>query len=253
MRNGLYLQGGGAKGAFQAGAIRVLLEKEIPIHVLAGTSIGAINGMILFYSGGKRCKELWYKMMSGKYAADKEKPVFETLPAVQRLGEHLGNIRNKEIRHFFVNYLKVHNTEIKHQVDDLVLLDEKEIYERVSASSRLPNLTGVLAQSGGGLSYREAFLHQIQKGIYDGYWLDGGLVNNKFMEPFLKCPVDNLYAIVFDKDFVLPEYLTAQYRKEQIYLIKPDFPFKETDTMAFSIENLEKWYQAGYESACKIL
>jgi NTE family protein len=48
MRNtGLVLSGGGSKGAFQAGAIRCLLDKGIRFSVVAGTSVGALNGLIV--------------------------------------------------------------------------------------------------------------------------------------------------------------------------------------------------------------
>lgn len=48
MRNiALVLSGGGSKGAFQAGAIKCLLDKGIRFSVVAGTSVGALNGLIV--------------------------------------------------------------------------------------------------------------------------------------------------------------------------------------------------------------
>ncbi len=44
---GLVLAGGGAKGAYQAGALRYLAEIGFVPHVIAGTSIGALNGAVL--------------------------------------------------------------------------------------------------------------------------------------------------------------------------------------------------------------
>ena len=42
------LGGGGAKGGYQVGVIRALQEaKLIIIDMIAGTSIGAVNGLIL--------------------------------------------------------------------------------------------------------------------------------------------------------------------------------------------------------------
>lgn len=45
--NGLVLQGGGALGAFEHGAIECLLDSGITPHVVSGTSIGAINAAVL--------------------------------------------------------------------------------------------------------------------------------------------------------------------------------------------------------------
>jgi NTE family protein len=48
MRNiALVLSGGGSKGAFQAGAVKCLLDKGLRFSVVAGTSVGALNGLIV--------------------------------------------------------------------------------------------------------------------------------------------------------------------------------------------------------------
>lgn len=44
---GLVLAGGGAKGAYQAGAVRYLAEIGLAPTIIAGTSIGALNGGVL--------------------------------------------------------------------------------------------------------------------------------------------------------------------------------------------------------------
>lgn len=44
---GLVLAGGGAKGAYQVGALRYLAEQGFEPTVIAGTSIGALNGALL--------------------------------------------------------------------------------------------------------------------------------------------------------------------------------------------------------------
>lgn len=48
--NGLVLEGGGTRGAYHIGAIQALLEHDIEINIVTGTSIGAINGA-MFASG----------------------------------------------------------------------------------------------------------------------------------------------------------------------------------------------------------
>lgn len=44
---GLVLTGGGAKGAYQAGALQYLAELNLKPTIIAGTSIGALNGAVL--------------------------------------------------------------------------------------------------------------------------------------------------------------------------------------------------------------
>lgn len=64
---GLVLTGGGAKGAYHAGALKYLAELGIEPQIIAGTSIGALNGAVLsshgsFQQGVRRLNELWEQL-----------------------------------------------------------------------------------------------------------------------------------------------------------------------------------------------
>ena len=61
---GLVLVGGGAKGAYQVGALKYLDEIGLIPHIVAGTSIGALNGAVLVSNGTfsqsvQRLDQLW--------------------------------------------------------------------------------------------------------------------------------------------------------------------------------------------------
>lgn len=56
---GLALEGGGAKGAYQAGAIRALLKRGITFDGVAGTSIGAINAAFFAAGNCEAMYKLW--------------------------------------------------------------------------------------------------------------------------------------------------------------------------------------------------
>ncbi|MBR8829863.1 MAG: hypothetical protein N5P05_000596 [Chroococcopsis gigantea SAG 12.99] len=61
---GLVLAGGGAKGAYQAGALKYLAEIGFQPRIIAGTSIGALNGAVLasnssFPRGVDLLNQLW--------------------------------------------------------------------------------------------------------------------------------------------------------------------------------------------------
>ncbi len=55
-RIGLVLAGGGAKGFAHIGVIRVLEQQQIPVHVVTGTSMGAIIGSL--YASGYRADDI---------------------------------------------------------------------------------------------------------------------------------------------------------------------------------------------------
>lgn len=73
-RIGLVLGGGGAKGLAHVGVIKVLEENQIPIDVIAGTSMGAIVGAL--YASGYSADELenitremdWHNVFNDKTA-----------------------------------------------------------------------------------------------------------------------------------------------------------------------------------------
>ena len=56
---GLALGSGGAKGFAHIGVIKVLRENDIPIHLIAGSSMGALVGT--FYAASSNVERL-YKM-----------------------------------------------------------------------------------------------------------------------------------------------------------------------------------------------
>lgn len=59
MKRGLVLQGGGAKGAYEAGAIKALTQKRIYFDCAAGTSIGAVNAAFYATKNLDAMYKLW--------------------------------------------------------------------------------------------------------------------------------------------------------------------------------------------------
>ena len=56
---GIALEGGGAKGSFQIGAMKALRDLGIDYEVIAGTSIGAINGAMIAEGKLDFLESLW--------------------------------------------------------------------------------------------------------------------------------------------------------------------------------------------------
>ena len=60
---GLVLDGGGARGAYQIGAWKALVEAGVKFNAVAGTSVGALNGALICMGDiekaeGKRWKDM---------------------------------------------------------------------------------------------------------------------------------------------------------------------------------------------------
>jgi NTE family protein len=61
---GLVLAGGGAKGAYHAGALKYLAEQDTQIVAVAGTSVGALNGALIaaaptLHDAALRVRQVW--------------------------------------------------------------------------------------------------------------------------------------------------------------------------------------------------
>lgn len=56
---GLVLEGGGARGAYQIGAYKALVEEGFTFNGVSGTSIGALNGALIVQGDAIRAYELW--------------------------------------------------------------------------------------------------------------------------------------------------------------------------------------------------
>lgn len=59
MKRALVLAGGGAKGAYQSGCIKALQELEYDFDIVTGTSIGALNGLLVVQKDYQALYELW--------------------------------------------------------------------------------------------------------------------------------------------------------------------------------------------------
>ncbi len=59
MKVGLVLGGGGAKGSFQAGVIKGLVENGLEISAIVGTSVGALNGALITVNKVSEMIKLW--------------------------------------------------------------------------------------------------------------------------------------------------------------------------------------------------
>ena len=63
---GLVLEGGGAKGAYQIGAWKALLEAGVKIKGVSGTSVGALNGALICMGNLEKAEEIWQNISYSK-------------------------------------------------------------------------------------------------------------------------------------------------------------------------------------------
>lgn len=61
-RTALVLGGGGARGAYQIGVWQAIRELDIPLALITGTSVGALNGALILQNDFEAAKKMWEKI-----------------------------------------------------------------------------------------------------------------------------------------------------------------------------------------------
>ena len=60
---GLVLDGGGARGAYQIGAWKALVEAGVKFNAVAGTSVGALNGALICMGDIEKAEGIWHRLI----------------------------------------------------------------------------------------------------------------------------------------------------------------------------------------------
>ncbi|WP_409227969.1 patatin-like phospholipase family protein [Gudongella sp. SC589] len=78
---GIVLEGGGAKGSYQAGAYKAISENGLGISAVAGTSIGALNGAMIVQGEFETCINLWNDIRYSDIIRDNDQEINRLLHA----------------------------------------------------------------------------------------------------------------------------------------------------------------------------
>lgn len=255
MKLGLCLTGGGAKGAFEAGIIKRLQEKGICPEIVTGTSIGAINGYFMIKNCYRELETFWSEM-DGKNLEVKIGRTIDNATVINYLSALEGN--NTAIKNMYVNYVKVENSKLIEEIQDIRNMDTEHALECISYSALLPArpVEGSCEEAIKNFDSSklfENFKEDVLAGIYDGYKLDGGILNNNLLTPFIKNKVDKLIIIGLKDDYNVPEYIYDYYPQEDIIIIMPDAKIMPGDTIRFEKEYCSNMLQSGYRLSERIV
>lgn len=240
MKIGLCLAGGGAKGAFQAGVIYGLYEKGIKFDAIAGTSIGAINGYYIYTENVNKLKEMWINIQ--KISENGVKIVDNTVDNSLAIDELRGLINNSSYsKPCYINYVEVKNSKLEEKIVDISELSYEDALLSIKYSSLLP------FRPSKELKPFEQFGKDLIEGLYDGYKLDGGILNNVLIKPLIEAKMDKIIIITMKHDYELPEDIKNIYKEEDIIIIRPNTIFEKNATLRFEGEFCKKIFNEGYE------
>lgn len=91
MKTAIVLSGGGSKGAYELGFWKAIRELGIKYDIVTGTSIGALNGMMMVQNDYNKCFKLWYYMNYDKIFEEELSDLFN---------------RQKDKKGVAINYIK---------------------------------------------------------------------------------------------------------------------------------------------------
>lgn len=255
MKLGICLTGGGAKGAFQAGILKRMFEEEVTPRILTGTSIGAVNAYFVMRGRMEELFYLWNNVDKIRFEGKYDKAVDNSALIKELIGLE-GD--NPIIENVYVNYVHVENQRLSERVVDIRRLEKDRALEAVKYSSLLPFRGNENTNSQDSIlkfdSQRvfEAFREDVKAGVYDGWNLDGGILNNTLLSPFIDNRVDKILIIALKNGFKAPEYIYDYYDAEDIIVLEPDIEILPGDTLRFELNYCRDMFGRGYEAAAGI-
>lgn len=215
---GIVLEGGGAKGAYQVGAWRALVEAGIKISAVAGTSVGALNAAMICMGDLEKTEKLWETISYSKVMKVDDQIMSQVFQGKLELTEALkhsmklfveggadisplkqlisDNIDETKIRNGNINfYLLTFSISDFKELD----LDMKEVEDGL-----MPDL--LLASA-----YLPVFKNEK---LHGKTYMDGGMFNNVPLESLVKRGYSDIimiriFGIGREKKVKLPESVTV--------------------------------------------
>lgn len=244
---GLALGSGGARGLAHIGVLKVLTEEKIPIHLIAGSSIGALVGA--FFAAGHSIDQLIKisRAFKKKYFLD------FTIP---KLGLISGNRIKEFIRIFTYNKniedldlpLAVIATDV--HTGEKVVFTSGPIHERVRASISIPGIFVPEMVEGrllfdGGVSDRVPVSVAKEMGADFVIAIDvAGLKTN--------ATISTIYDVILQSIDIMQKELVASRELQADVMIRPDVEMFNAYSFSHSEELIERGEIAARQALEKI-
>lgn len=250
MKIALCIEGGGAKGAYEAGVIKALYDNGIKEYsAVAGTSIGAINGYFVTTGNIEKLSYVWNNTEEFLWELGSSLKIVNNTIDNEVLMTVLNKIeegKRKEIP-LYVNYVEVKGYESEEKVVDTSKYTTKECMEFIKYSSLLP------CNPNKNISFRERFAEGLKEGIYDGFCLDGGIVRSLLLSPLLEEDTDKIVVISTKDNYELKEEVVEKFGKEKFVISRPKYKFDPNATLNMDGDFCRKIFKEGYEIGKELL
>lgn len=261
---GLVLSGGGGKGAYQIGILKAMSELGLldQVAAVAGSSIGALNAVLLTQNNVEKMQEVWSELSAVQIFSEKKSQA----DGIEKIIQMFGNIAEFLESATLEEYLTTGRTDgfcsrdgmmeiIDRQIDfDLVRSFPSEIYVTIAKMEQ-----GVpVAEYHTLRDKSDADIKTLLSAssalpvIYDAvewngvYYRDGGIADNAPAKPLRDLGIKHIITIRHTKgEVVLPKYEAGV---EQEIVIRPSHSIGDfiDGTIDFSHDNILYRMALGY-------
>lgn len=252
---GLVLQGGGTRGAYQAGAYFAFKKCHIKFNAVCGTSIGAINGLFIACGKDKELLNLWQTIDVGKifnfdanYLDDLKHNRFNIKNSFKNYWAILksGGLESKGLIELVKNSISpemVQKSKIDYGLCTVRLdrflpkplyifkedIPNDKLFDYVMASCRLP-------------------IFKWEKSIDNHYYLDGGFYDNTPINMLIKKGYQKIYVVELNPFLNVKRKIKGQ---AEIIRITPRRSLGGVLTL--NNANLNEYIKMGYYDTLRVL
>lgn len=254
---GLVLDGGGARGAYQIGALKALEEKGYHFDGVVGTSIGALNGAILCQNGLPLAQKIWeqldykhvfafdeafYENYEALRHMDIKRVSFQTLASGLKKIIKDGGLDNepmKQLVHHHIDEGLIRNSGIEF---GLVTVNVSDLKAEEIFIEDIP--AGML----GDYILASAYVPVFKKSTFIGKsFLDGGFYDNSPVNMLLKKGYKKIVVIKLGGKLGIQRDYDAT--DANVYVIEPSEDLG--DLLEFDLKRIRHNIKLGYYDALK--
>lgn len=259
-KNAFVLSGGGSRGAYELGVWQALRELGIPIHIAAGTSVGALNGAMVAQDDFELAVRLWNELethMVFDLDEKKEKhPRFDFEIGGMNTGEALAYAKEiltkggagtsglEKIVKDYVDEEKIRNSSVQLGIVTVEFpsLKPHYLFTEDIPQGRLNDYILASAACFPAVQARE---------IGESHFIDGGYADVMPVELALQKNADRIFAVYLDAaGFVRKEDLkSAEKKVSQLLIIESRWVLG--NFLVFDTDNTRRIMRLGYLDAMK--